>query len=604
MIIFIITGTATLSVVTGLRRGLKTFSQITFTLGNLLLFSLVYLDNTWFLLNSYVQSMGHYLQYITVVGFETDAWQQLSLEFQPSSNLWDQAGFTKDADGNSVWRNKLYETVTKATGQEMANPVEYYGSHPSAWIDWWTVFYWGWWISWAPFVGMFVATISRGRTIRQVVLGAFAAPIIYSFFFLVVLGSLGIKMQRTVELGLGVGPDPVTGKVDCAALGYEGGVPTSDAAINLANAGYFALSCRAHADRLWDVLSPYGPGMYMFLGVIAIIGTVLYFVTSSDSGSFVDDVLSANGLQEGPHLQRVYWAVTEGAAAFALTSICGEAALRALRSVSIVAGLPLTFAICYFCAALHRACKYDQGEEDIIKSTRFITGLFDIFEGFEPNMPVLPNGVQLPNVADRAGSLIASIVAPFFTINSMTVKLWGTVKGAVITATIAVLFVCWIGCMLGEIDAVNASYVGWVCYTGMITLITIVRLKAREAYNVYGFWAEDFFASLTMYPFVCSQLQLQAERVDPVVDISADPNAHLYASEPVQPNFKVADPQNVVYTPGPMMMQGMNPAMMPGLTMAGPPPMQGFPMQMGGMGGMGGPMPMQPMGGMPFNGFA
>jgi hypothetical protein len=266
-------------------------------------------------------------------------------------------------------------------------------------------------------------------------------------------------------------------------------------------------------------------------------------------------------------------------------------------------------AICYFCAALHRACKYDQGEEDIVLSTRFITGLFDIFEGFNPNMPSLPNGVQLPNVSERAGSLLSSVVAPFFTINSMTVKLWGTAKGAVITATIAVLFVCWIGCMIGELDAVNASYVGWVCYTGMITIMTVVRLKAREAYNVYGFWAEDFFACLTMYPFVCSQLQLQAERVDTVVDINADPNAHLYAPSAEQPNFKVADPQTSVMQPGPMMMQPISPAMV-----SGQPPVQGFTMAPGGMPpmGMGGmpmggmpPMggPMQPMG-MPFNGYA
>lgn len=154
-----------------------------------------------------------------------------------------------------------------------------------------TIFYWGWWVSWAPFVGMFIGTISRGRTIRQVVFGAFLAPIVYSFFFLGVLGHLGIKMQRVTELslnqpplGTGINLIPETGKVNCTAMGYEGSVPSSDEAIALANKGYFNLQCRGHNDRFWDVLMPYGEGIYMFLGIISLIGVVFYFVTSSVRG--------------------------------------------------------------------------------------------------------------------------------------------------------------------------------------------------------------------------------------------------------------------------------------------------------------------------------
>ena len=95
-----------------------------------------------------------------------------------------------------------------------------------------------------------------------------------------------------------------------------------------------------------------------------------------DSGSFVDDTLSAGGLLHCPPLQRIYWATTEGACACALMYGGGTAALKALRAVSIVSGFPLSIAICFMCAALHRACKYDLGELDIINSTRFITGRF------------------------------------------------------------------------------------------------------------------------------------------------------------------------------------------------------------------------------------
>jgi choline-glycine betaine transporter len=528
-IICVITATATFSVVTGIDKGLKTLSQITFFLGNLLLFSLVYLDNTWFLLNSYVQSMGHYLTYVTMAGFQTDAFEQLSHEFKPSSLLWDQAGFREDAEGKSYWANKVYDSVTKATGQPMASAAEYYGSHNSAWIDWWTIFYWGWWVSWTPFVGIFIATISRGRTIRQVVFGGFVAPIIYSFFFLIVLGSLGIKMQRVAELGLNHAPDVMAGSVNCTAMGYDGGVPVSKQAVGLGEIGYFSLACRAHADRLFDVLSPYGQGIFTYLGIISLIGVILYFVTSSDSGSYVDDTISAGGLQHCPIPQRIYWAVTEGACAIALMFSGGTAALKALQAVSIISGFPLTMAICYFCASLHRACKYDMGEEDIVTATRFITGLFDWTEGFKPNMPPMPDGIRLPSAGERATSLAVSIFAPFFTLHDMNIQLFSPTKASVITAVTAALFVTWIGCMFGELNAINASFVGWVMYTLMILIICYVRIKARQAYNVYGYWLEDAFSCLMMYPFVCSQLSLQAKAVKPKIDINADPNEELYA---------------------------------------------------------------------------
>jgi len=144
----------------------------------------------------------------------------------------------------------------------------------------------------------------------------------------------------------------------------------------------------------------------------------------------------------------------------------GTAALKALRAVSIVAGFPLSIAICFMCASLHRACKFDLGEADIINSTRFITGtallpecftwrpqgraadtqfgagLWDWTEGFAPNMPRLPNGKQLPDSATRSTSLALSILAPFLTLHDMNVKLWGAgAQSAALTATAAVCFI-------------------------------------------------------------------------------------------------------------------------------------------------------------------
>jgi len=401
--------------------------------------------------------------------------------------------------------------------------------------------------------------------------------------------------------------------VDCKAMGYSGNapdlsLPMGQKAVNLANIGYFSLACRSHADRLFDALSPYGEGMFMYLGVITLVGVTLYFVTSSDSGSYVDDTLSAGGLQHCPIPQRIYWAVTEGACACALMYSGGTKALKALQAVSIISGFPLTIGICFMCASLHRACKYDLGEKDIVESTRFITGLFDWTEGFQPNMPA---GVILPNVGERFGSLCLSWLAPFYTLHDMNVKIFSPTKAALITATIAAMFVVWIGCMFGELKTVNASYVGWVMYTCMVTCILYVRIKAREAYNVYGYWLEDTFSCLVMWPFVCSQLSLQAKALDPVFDVNLDPNEalyrHLRKDHTPQSNDKLPlhAPYPIAATPLPMHMisDPMNPTQQPGPMMMQP----NQPMMMGYPGQSQGGMPMQPMGmpmGGQYNGYA
>ena len=95
-----------------------------------------------------------------------------------------------------------------------------------------------------------------------------------------------------------------------------------------------------------------------------------------------------------------------------------------------------------------------------MKSTRFITGLFDITEGFDPYMPRVPRGVTLPSASTRFGSLLMSIFAPFWTLNDMVVKLFGAgAKSALLTASAAALFVSWIGCMIGEITSVSFSLI-------------------------------------------------------------------------------------------------------------------------------------------------
>ncbi len=154
-----------------------------------------------------------------------------------------------------------------------------------SWMSGWTVFYWGWWISWAPFVGMFIARISRGRTIRQFVCGVLLVPTIIGSLWFTVFGETAILRQRDV------GDMLVDGAVDT-------------------NTSLF---------RLLDGL-PIG----VITSVIAIFVIVFFFVTSSDSGSLVVDILSSGGDLDPPKATRVYWAVLEGAAAAVLLVVGGQ----------------------------------------------------------------------------------------------------------------------------------------------------------------------------------------------------------------------------------------------------------------------------------------
>ena len=128
--------------------------------------------------------------------------------------------------------------------------------------------------------------------------------------------------------------------------------PDWAAALALAEEGYYALSCRAHADRIFDVLRPYGEAAE-FLTILCIVGIALYFITSSDSGSYVDDIIASNGLPNPPLVQKVFWAFTEGAVATGLIKAGGDVGLSALQAVSICAGLPYTFALCFLLSLIH-----------------------------------------------------------------------------------------------------------------------------------------------------------------------------------------------------------------------------------------------------------
>lgn len=170
------------------------------------------------------------------------------------------------------------------------------------WSRAWTIFYWGWWIAWAPFVGTFVARISRGRTIREFVLGVLVVPTAVALVWFTVFGDTALQLeQSTGGIAAAVSNDPAT-------------------------AIYVVL------DRL---------PLPAMTSVLTTAVVAVFFITSSDSASLVVDMLTSGGDPNPPTWQRVFWASAEGACAAVLLYAGGERALQALQAVVVSIGLPV-----------------------------------------------------------------------------------------------------------------------------------------------------------------------------------------------------------------------------------------------------------------------
>lgn len=193
----------------------------------------------------------------------------------------------------------------------LSNP---HGRTDEAWFQGWTVFYWAWWISWSPFVGMFIARVSKGRTIREFLTAVLLVPTAVTLIWMSVFGGLAI--------------DQVINNV--GQLGANGLTEVPLAMF-----------------QMFDAL-PYGT----LLSVIAVVLVLVFFITSSDSGSLVIDSITAGGKVDAPVLQRIFWALMEGAIAVVLLWIGGTNAIEALQAAAISTALPFTIVLLLMCVSL------------------------------------------------------------------------------------------------------------------------------------------------------------------------------------------------------------------------------------------------------------
>jgi len=173
----------------------------------------------------------------------------------------------------------------------------------------WTTFYWAWWVSWSPFVGMFIARVSRGRTVREFVVCVILIPTLLSIVWMAAFG--GTAISQTIA---------------------DGTAPVASAAQEVM---FFRM---VEQFPLSAVLS--------LAGVVLVL---VFFVTSSDSGSLVVDTITAGGKEDVPTSQRVFWATLEGVVAAVLLLVGGTGALDALRAMTVSTGLPFTLVLLAMC---------------------------------------------------------------------------------------------------------------------------------------------------------------------------------------------------------------------------------------------------------------
>lgn len=273
-IIIAVVAAAGLSAVSGVEKGVRRLSEINMLAATGLLIALLLMGNTVFLLNGLVDNIGSYFQNVV---------------------------------------NKTFQVYA------------YEGEKGAEWKSWWTIFFWAWWVAWAPFVGLFIARISRGRTLREFVLGVMFIPLGFIFAWFSIFGNSAIEL--------------VNGG-NAAAL--------VKAALEEPAMGMFMLFEHYPLAALWSTLG-------------VVIG-LIFFVTSADSGALVLANLSSRNLSndtDAPVWLRLFWAAATGLVTLGLLFAGG---FSSLQSVSVVAGLPFSLILLLYMVSLW-SCLRQEGNK-------------------------------------------------------------------------------------------------------------------------------------------------------------------------------------------------------------------------------------------------
>ncbi|MCR5536124.1 MAG: BCCT family transporter [Succinivibrio sp.] len=312
-LIFIIMIFVIISATSGLDKGIKYISGTNILLAVLLMLLILFLGQTSMLFKVLVQNVGSYLSSFVHDTFNLYAYQQ-----------------------------------------------------KESWLGGWTLLYWTWWLSWSPFVGLFIARISRGRTIREFVLGVLCVPTLFTCIWMTVFGNSAIDM---VQHGFTRLAEVATADVSQALFVFLEGFPLSSV-----------------------------------LSAVAVLMVFLFFVTSADSAAYVIDMLCSNGKDKTPARQKIFWCVAIGLITAALLYSGG---LGALQSLTMIFAFPLTVAILGCMCGLFKSLRLDQEKKD---SQNYTPVQASSAKGWEDRLDAI---IDCPDVRDARSFLSNTVIVVF-----------------------------------------------------------------------------------------------------------------------------------------------------------------------------------------------
>ncbi|WP_371186519.1 BCCT family transporter [Thalassotalea maritima] len=292
IIIVVITIFASISVATGLDKGIKILSELNMGLAIILLLLIFFIGPSVFLLQAYLQNIGEYLSTIVSKTFNLFAYEKQD------------------------------------------------------WIGGWTIFYWGWWLAWAPFVGLFIARISKGRTIREFVLGALLVPTAFTLLWMTVFGNSAISL--VVDDGVTKIAEMASENSSVALFVFLDNLPWSNV-----------------------------------LMIVSIFMIIVFFVTSCDSGAMIIDMICSNGSNETPVWQRLFWAILMGAVA-GILSLAGG--LEALQTVTIASALPFAVVLLLACYGLAKALRIESAKRESLQLNVTANNIYSDTDNWQENL--------------------------------------------------------------------------------------------------------------------------------------------------------------------------------------------------------------------------
>ncbi|UTW10216.1 BCCT family transporter [Marinobacterium rhizophilum] len=216
---------------------------------------------------------------------------------------------------------QIFGSIGTIVGSYVENVIplsNWVGREDGTWFHGWTVFYWAWWVSWSPFVGMFIARVSRGRTVREFLTAVLLVPTLVTALW---MGAFGGTAVEQAQAGIGELANGI-GDVSLAMFQMFENMPLS-----------------------------------MLMSSVAVMLVLVFFITSADSGSLVIDSITSGGKTDAPMMQRLFWASLVGVIAAVLLVGGGSEALTALQAAAITTGLPFTLVLMLMCLSLYKGLR-------------------------------------------------------------------------------------------------------------------------------------------------------------------------------------------------------------------------------------------------------